>query len=193
MSLTQDGTIETFKEAGALLDGHFIYTSGRHGSQFLQAARVLQYPELVQRLCEAVADNVSDLNIELVVGPATGGIILSYETARHLNCRGVFSEKESDGSMAVKRGFALPKGIKVLIVEDIVTTGGSVQKTIDHLRERGADVVGVGVLIDRSGGKATFDCPYYPLAALNMESWEPDDCPLCKEGTSLVEPDDIVL
>ena len=193
MSLTQEGTIETFKEAGALLDGHFIFTSGRHGSQFLQAARVLQYPELVQRLCEAVADNASDLNIELVVGPATGGIILAYETARHLKCRGVFAEKDEDGSMAVKRGFAVKEGTRVLVVEDIITTGGSVQKTVNHLRERGADVVAVSVLIDRSGGKATFDCTYSALAELNMQSWEPGECPLCKEDAPLIEPDDIIL
>ena len=193
MSLTQEGTIETFKEAGALLEGHFIYTSGRHGSMFLQAARVLQYPELVQRLCEAVADNVSDMNIELVVGPATGGIILAYETARHLNCRGVFTEKDDEGGMALKRGFALKEGTRVLVVEDIVTTGGSVHKTIDHLRSRGAEVVAVGVLIDRSGGEASFDCPYFPLAELELESWEAGECPLCKEGARLIEPDDIIL
>lgn len=193
MSLTQEGTIETFKEAGALLDGHFIYTSGRHGSMFLQAARVLQYPDLVQRLCEAVADNASELGVELVVGPATGGIILAYETARQLNCRGVFTEKDGEDGMALKRGFALKKGTRVLVVEDIVTTGGSVQKTIEHLRERGADVVGVGVLIDRSGGKASFDCEYQPLAELNLESWDPADCPLCKKGQPLVEPDDIII
>lgn len=193
MSLTQEGTIETFKEAGALLDGHFIYTSGRHGSMFLQAARVLQYPELVERLCEAVADNASDLGIELVVGPATGGIILAYETARHLNCRGVFAEKDGDGGMAVKRGFAIEKGTRVLVVEDIITTGGSVQKTVDHLRDRGAEVVCVSVLIDRSGGKASFDCEYQPLAELSLESWETSECPLCKEGQPLIEPDDIII
>ena len=131
--MTEAEVIQTFKDVGALLEGHFVYASGRHGEQFLQAARVLQYPEETQKLCEAMADQFRDDNIELVVGPATGGIILAYETARSLGCRGVFAEKEPDGSFAVKRGFAVKEGTRVLVVEDIVTTGGSVKKAISHL------------------------------------------------------------
>ena len=193
MSLSNEQTIDIFKQAGALLEGHFIYTSGRHGERFLQAARVLQYPQHVETLCRAIAEQAQDLNVELVVGPATGGIILAYETARHLAVRGVFAEREENGGMAVKRGFSIPEGTRCLIVEDIVTTGGSVQKTIDHLTQRGAQVVGVSVLIDRSAGEAHFDCPYLPLATLSMKSWAPDACDLCDSGVALLEPDDIVI
>ncbi len=193
MSLSNEETIEIFKEAGALLEGHFIYTSGRHGERFLQAARVLQYPNHVETLCTAIAEKARDLDVELVVGPATGGIILAYETGRQLGVRGVFAERDEEEGMAVKRGFAIPEGTRVLVVEDIVTTGGSVHKTVNHLTKRGANVVGVSVLIDRSAGEAKFDCPYLPLATLSMRSWDPDSCDLCVSGAPLVEPDDIVI
>lgn len=193
MSLSNDQTIDIFKEAGALLEGHFIYTSGRHGERFLQAARVLQYPNHVETLCKAIAEQARDLNVELVVGPATGGIILAYETARHLGVRGVFAEREGENAMAVKRGFNIPDGCRILIVEDIVTTGGSVHKTIDHLTRRGAQVVAVSVLIDRSAGEAQFDCPFLPLATLSMKSWDPQACALCDSGAPLIEPDDILI
>lgn len=193
MSLTSEETIELFQKSGALLEGHFIYTSGRHGERFLQAARVLQYPDRVEAMCKAMADNARDLNVGLVVGPATGGIILAYETARHLNCRGVFTEKDETEGMALKRGFALEPGTRVLVVEDIVTTGGSVHKTIAHLEKRGAEIVGVSVLIDRSGGEASFDCPFRPLATLDMKSWEPEACALCGANEPLIDPDDIFV
>lgn len=193
MSLTPEATIDIFKEAGALLEGHFIYTSGRHGSRFLQAARVLQYPDKVEAMCSAIAEQAGDLDVQLVVGPATGGILLAYETARQLKCRGVFTEKDEHEGMALKRGFALAPGTRVLVVEDIVTTGGSVHKTIAHLEKRGAVVVGVSVLIDRSGGKATFSCPFRPLATLTMESWRHDECALCSANEPLIEPDDIIV
>lgn len=189
--MTPERVIETFKETGALLEGHFLYASGRHGSRFLQAARVLQYPDHVEALCTAMAAGFADQRVELVVGPATGGILLAYETARHLGCRGVFTEKDGQGGMALKRGFALERGTRILVVEDITTTGGSVRKSMDHLRERGAEIVGVSVLIDRSGGEAEFDCPFVPLAALEMKSWDPEACSLCQEGVPLVDPDDL--
>ncbi len=185
--------IQAFRDTGALLEGHFIYTSGRHGRKFLQAARVLQFPVQTEQLCAAMAEKFREDGIELVVGPATGGIILAYETARHLGCRCAYSEKDGDGGMAVKRGFAVRPGVRVLVVEDIVTTGGSVKKTIEHLRARGAVVAGVSVLIDRSGGEASFDCAYRPLAELPMESFAPDQIPEDLKALPLVEPDDIVL
>ena len=191
--MTKDEVIQSFRDAGALLDGHFLYASGRHGRQFLQAARVLQFPGRTEALCRAMAERFQEDGIELVCGPATGGIVLAYETARHLDCRAVFTEKEPDGTMALKRGFRLDPGTRVLVVEDIITTGGSVKKTIAHLRERGAEVAGVCVLIDRSAGEAAFDCPFESLATLDMESWEPYQCPVCREGTPVVDPDDIVV
>jgi orotate phosphoribosyltransferase len=189
--VSDDVVLDAFKATGALLEGHFLYTSGRHGRQFLQAARVLQYPEHTETVCKLLAARFAEDAVALVVGPATGGIILAYETARHLNCRAAFTEKDNDG-MALKRGFALKPGTRVLVVEDIITTGGSVKKTIDHLRARGAEVVGVGALIDRSGGEAGFDCRYEPLAAIRMQSWPPDQCEFCAQGKPLVEPDDLI-
>lgn len=190
--LTSERVIEIFRESGALLEGHFIYTSGRHGRQFLQAARVLQYPNHTETLCRGMAERFQADAIDLVVGPATGGIILAYETARHLGCRAAFTEKDGPDAMALKRGFAVKPGTRVLVVEDIVTTGGSVIKTVDHLQKRGAHVVGVSVLIDRSAGEAAFACRFEPLAALALQSWSPEDCALCREGIPLVEPDDLL-
>ena len=191
--MTSDEVIDSFRAAGALLEGHFEFTSGRHGRQFLQAARVLQYPKHTDALCRTIAEQFSEAGVALVVGPATGGIILAYETARHLECRAAFTEKTADGSMALKRGFHLQPGTRTIVVEDITTTGGSIWKTVDHLRKRGAEIVGVSVLIDRSGGEAVFDCPYVPLASLPMESWTKDECPMCSEGLGLVEPDDLIV
>jgi len=191
--MTEQEVLDAFRKAGALLEGHFIYASGRHGRQFLQAARVLQYPELAERLCAAMAQRFEDAHVDLVVGPATGGIILAYETARHLGCRAAFTEKEDNGAMALKRGFRLDKGERVLVVEDIATTGGSVKKSITHLRERGAEIAGVSVLIDRSAGEVAFDCPYKPLAHLDMQSWDPAACALCHAGQPITDPDDIIL
>ena len=191
--MNADQVLRIFREAGALLDGHFLYSSGRHGRQFLQAARVLQYPQYTESLCRAMAKRFEDDDIATVVGPATGGIILAYETARHLNATAAFTEKDGAGGMALKRGFGMKPGTRVLVVEDITTTGGSVQKTVEHLRARGAVVVGVSVLIDRSAGEAGFDCRFEPLAAITMESWAPDVCELCKLGLPLVEPDDLVV
>lgn len=190
--MTSADVITHFKESGALLDGHFIYTSGRHGSQFLQAARVLQFPNRTEALCAAMAEKYAGQGVELVCGPATGGIILAYETARHLGCRSVFTEKDGEGGQALKRGFALKPGTRTLVVEDIITTGGSVRKTVEHLRGRGADVVGISVLIDRSAGEAAFDCPFERLAELSMKSWDPDSCDLCAKGEPLIEPDDLL-
>ena len=191
--LSGDDVIEVFRSAGALLEGHFAYASGRHGQHFLQAARVLQMPEYTERLCRALAARFDQDRVELVVGPATGGIILAYETARHLKCRAGFSEKERDGGMAVKRGLAIRSGVRVLVVEDIITTGGSVQKTLTHLESRGADIVGVGALIDRSGGHAAFACRFEALAQFTLESWPADAVPAWLQQVPVSEPDDLVV
>lgn len=190
--MNPEQVIQIFRDTGALLEGHFIYTSGRHGRHFLQAARVMQYPKYTEQFGRALAENFQDAGIDLVIGPATGGIVLAYETARHLNCRAAYTEKDGEGGMALKRGFALKPGERVLVVEDIITTGGSVAKSVAHLRERGAEMVGVSVLIDRSGGKVTFDCIYKPLAVLALESWSADELPEDLKNTPLVEPDDLM-
>jgi orotate phosphoribosyltransferase len=184
--------LDIFRAAGALLEGHFVYTSGRHGPHFIQASRVLQFPNYTERLCKAIAEKWKDDRIELVVGPATGGIILAYETARHLDCRGVFTEKDDNG-MSLRRGFKLDPGTRVLVVEDIVTTGGSVAKTIAHLRARGAHVAGVSVLVDRSGGEVRFDCPFKPLSYLALRSFDPAECPGCQDKIPLSDPDELII
>ena len=191
--MTSGQVLDIFRATGALLEGHFLYTSGRHGAHFVQASRVLQYPNYTERLCKAMAEKWNDDRIELLVGPATGGIILAYETARHLECRAVFTEKDGEGGMALKRGFKLEPGTNCLVVEDIVTTGGSVKKTIDHLRARGARIAGVSVLVDRSGGEANFDCPYKPLAYLALRSYDPAECPGCQDKLALSDPDDMII
>jgi orotate phosphoribosyltransferase len=189
--VNQDRVLEIFKETGALLEGHFVYASGRHGNRFLQAARVLQFPNYTEELCKAMAEQFKDDAIDLVVGPATGGIVLAYETARHVNTRAGFTEKDGEGGMYMGRGFACNPGTRILIVEDIVTTGGSVKKTIDHLRARGGDIVGVSVLIDRSGGKADFDCTFRPLCEFQLDSWAEDECPDWLQEIPVMEPDEL--
>jgi orotate phosphoribosyltransferase len=193
MLLSPEDVVQTFRDVGALLEGHFVYASGRHGREFLQAARVLQYPRKTELLCRSMAEQFEKEQIDLVVGPATGGIILAYETARHLKCRAAFTEKEGKDRMLLKRGFHLEPGTRVLVVEDVVTTGGSIKKTIDHLVSRDAAVIGVSALIDRSSGKAKFDSPFLPLAALHLESWPAKSCGLCQAKVPILEPDDMVL
>lgn len=190
--MTGDEVLDIFRKAGALLEGHFVYTSGRHGDKFIQAARVMQYPEHVDRLCAEIAGRFRDADVQLVVGPATGGITLSYATARQLQCRCAFTEKDGEGGMALKRGIRLEPGTRVLVVEDVITTGGSVKKTIAHLRSRGAEIVGVGVLIDRSAGEAKFDCPFVALAEITLESYAPDDPRVASLPGPPVDPDDLI-
>ncbi|GMW01146.1 MAG: hypothetical protein AMXMBFR84_22830 [Candidatus Hydrogenedentota bacterium] len=191
--MTTGQVLDIFRATGALLEGHFKYTSGKHGPHFLQASKVLQHPNYCERMCKAIAELFKNDNIEMVVGPAMGGVILAYETARHLECRAAFTEKTPDGGMAIKRGIRVPQGTNVLVVEDIITTGGSVQKTIDHLRSRGARIAGVSVLVDRSGGVAAFDVPYRPLAYLALQAFDAASCPACADGAPLMNPDDMIV
>ncbi|MFP4171422.1 MAG: orotate phosphoribosyltransferase [Candidatus Hydrogenedentota bacterium] len=192
--MTSEEVLALFKELGGLLEGHFLYASGRHGRQFLQASRVFQHPRHASRLCMALSNRFGGEDVELVAGPAVGGIIPAYETARQLNCRAVFTEKDAEGQPVLKRGFALKPGTRTLVVEDIVTTGGSVRKAAEHLQQRGAEIVGIGCLIDRNGGQTDFGpIPYRYLSSIEMESWEPHDCPLCREDQPLTDPDDLVV
>lgn len=191
--MNPEDAIQVFKDTGALLNGHFVFSSGRHGRHFLQASRVLQYPTYTEELCRAMSMPFRDDQIELVVGPATGGIILSYETARHLSCRAAFTEKNGKGGFELRRGFPLASKTRVLVVEDIVTTGGSIKKTIAHLEERGAVIVGVASLIDRSGGEVDFGRRYEPLARFNLESWAEDEVPKDLQDVPVTEPDDMFV
>lgn len=187
--LRPEEALAMFLESGALMEGHFLLSSGRHSSRYMQCARVLQYPAFASRLGEELARLFADSRIEAVVGPALGGIIVAQEVARAFGgrVRSLFTERE-DGRMALRRGFAVAPGERVLVVEDVITTGGSAQEVIDLMRALGAVVAGVGALVDRSGGKVDFGVPLRAVVTLEIESYLPEDCPLCREGVPLVKP-----
>ena len=177
-----------FEKTGGLLEGHFLLTSGAHSPFFLQCARVFQYPDYTRMLCGELAGKLARFKPQTVVGPATGGIIVAYEVAAALGTRGIFAEKKDD-ELILGRGFGLEKGERVVVVEDVTTTGGSVKKVIELVEKRGADVAAVGIIVDRSGGKITYSVPSVNLLTLSFETYPSDACPLCKEGLPLVEPD----
>lgn len=172
---------EIFEKAGALLSGHFILTSGRHSGQYMQCAQVLQYPEYTQELAREIAQEFIKDRIEVVVGPAMGGIIVAYEVARQLGVKGIFCEREN-GQMTLRRGFAIEPGQRVLVVEDVITTGGSVEEVIEVIRGLNGEVAGVGVLVDRSNGSKDFGVKMKAVLPLEIESYPSDDCPLCQAG-----------
>lgn len=177
--------LDILDRSGARLEGHFRLSSGRHAATYIQCGRVFQHADMAEKLCKALAKRFED--IDLVVGPALGAIIMTYEVSRHLSCRNLFTEREN-GVMTLRRGFAIQPGERVLVVEDAVTTGGSVKETIAVCLERGADVVGVGALVDRTGGGNPFDVPFEALVKLDIPSWTAEECPLCKQGIPCVKP-----
>jgi len=174
---------EILKEAGALLSGHFILTSGRHAAQYMQCARVLQWPMYTEEIAGMlVDDNELDMErIDAVVAPAVGAIVFGYELARELNVPSLFTERV-DGKMTLRRGFEVPVGARVLVAEDVVTTGGSVREVIDVVRAAGAEVAGVALMVDRSGGTVDFGVPKYAAYTTSIESYDADNCPLCADG-----------
>lgn len=185
--LKRERIIEILKETGVLQDGHFLLSSGRHAGKYLQCAQVLQYPSYASELAEGIARLWSDQKIDVVIGPAIGGIVVSYTVGQALGCRAIFAERR-EGRMTLRRNFKLNPAERVLIVEDVVTTGGSVQEVINLLEEERINVIGISSIIDRSGGKASFNYPFKPLLTLNIESYPADDCPLCKKGIPFTKP-----
>jgi len=181
--------IDLFRETGGYLQGHFLLTSGRHSAGFLRAAALSQHPHKMSMACKALAELFSGEQLDVVVGPAVGGIAVAYEVARELRVRMAFSERQN-GGMAVLRGFKLAPGERALVVDDVMTTGGSIRKTVDHLRSRDVTVVGVGVLVDRSGGTVRFDVPARSLATIEIETYDPAACPLCEGDVPLTDPDE---
>ena len=174
-------------KTGAIMDGHFLLTSGLHSPHYVEKFNVLQHPKYTEQLCQAMAEKFKDADIETVVGPVTGGIILAHETAKALNARAIFTERV-DGKMTFRRGFKLHDGERVLIVEDIVTTGGSIKEVINVVKEFGGNPVAVSMLVDRSGGKVSFgDVPSTALLRMNVETYQPDDCPLCKKNIPITK------
>jgi orotate phosphoribosyltransferase len=178
--------LEIFRQTGAILEGHFLLTSGRHSGTYLEKFRVLEDPEQTQRLCRLIAGEFRHSGVQLVAGPTTGGIILSFEVARQLGVRGIFAEK-AEGGRRFLRGFRIKPGERTLVVDDILTTGGSIRDVLDAVRQAGGEPVGVAVLADRTAGSTDFGVPFFACTALKIESYDPTDCPLCREGVPLVE------
>ncbi|MCL6639660.1 MAG: orotate phosphoribosyltransferase [Firmicutes bacterium] len=185
--LTREETLAIFQNTGAMLSGHFKLTSGRHSNQYFQCALVLQHPGHTEELCRDLASRFSGENISAVIGPATGGIIVSYEAARALGVRSLFAEREN-GVMTIRRGFSVNPGERLLVVEDVITTGGSVLEVMEAVRKLGGEIAGVGVLVDRSNGKARLGVRTEALLTVEAVSYPPDDCPLCREGIPAVKP-----
>lgn len=179
--LNKEEAVKIFTDSGALMEGHFVLASGRHSDRYMQCAQVLQYPGYTEDLARHLADKFRDDRVEVVVGPATGGIIVAYEVARQLGVPAIFTER-LEGEMALRRGFMIEAGQRVLVVEDVVTTGGSVHEVMKVMNTFGGKVVGVGVLVDRSNGKVNFGVKQEAVLTLDIESWEASSCPMCREG-----------
>lgn len=177
-----------FRQTGALLDGHFILRSGLHSRQFFQCAILLQHTEIAARVCGELADKLRDLECEAVISPALGGIVVGQEVGRSLGKRHIFAEKEA-GGLVLRRGFVISPNERFIVAEDVVTRGGRVQETIDIVRQRGGQVVGVGVLVDRSGGqRPDFGCPFVSLVELQVETFRPDELPLDLREVPAIKP-----
>ena len=179
--------LDRFRRVGALLEGHFRLTSGLHSPGYLQCALVLQHPAEAEACGMAIADHLRSLGATVVLSPALGGIVIGQEVARALGVRAIFAERH-DGRLMLRRGFSLHPGDKVLVVEDVVTTGGSTQETIDAARAAGAAVVGAAAIIDRSGGRQRIDVPFHALATVSLPTYDAEACPLCAEGKPVVKP-----
>lgn len=185
--MNKEELIKIFKDSKAMLEGHFVLTSGRHSDRYLQCALVMQDPVVSEKLARDLAARIQREKIDMVVGPALGGIVLAYEMARQLGALALFAEREN-GVMTLRRGFAIPKGARVLVVEDVITTGGSVLEVIKVIEDRGGQVVGAASLVDRSNGRIDLGCPLYSLLPLEVVSYPPEECPLCKQGIPPVKP-----
>jgi orotate phosphoribosyltransferase len=185
--MTSEQVLDTFRRVGALLDGHFRLTSGLHSTGYLQSALVLQHPREAEALGAALAQRLFNLGAQAVLSPALGGIVIGQEVARGLGVRALFAERQ-EGALTLRRGFALAPGEKVLVIEDVVTTGGSTRETIDVARAAGAEVVGAASIIDRSGGNQGLDVPYLALATITVPTYQPAECPMCHAGQAVVKP-----
>lgn len=185
--MTSDQVLESFRKTGALLDGHFILRSGLHSRQFFQCAIVLQHTKIAEQLCASLAQRVNASEIDSVISPALGGIIVGQEVARALGKRHIFAEKE-EGKLVLRRGFTIKPGEKFLVAEDVVTQGGRVKETIDIVQKLGGKVVAVAVLVDRSNGAASFGIPFHALIQMKVETFQPDQIPADLKNIPAVKP-----
>jgi len=187
-----DPILSAFHETGAYLKGHFRLTSGLHSPEYLQCALVLQYPRHAEHFGRLLATEFRrlepTLNVGVVASPAIGGLIIGHEVARALNARSIFTERDTSGKMILRRGFFVEPGEVAVVVEDVVTTGGSSREVIELLKEVGARVIGAGSIIDRSGGAADLGVPRVALKTMQLLSYPPDDCPLCRAGSPVLKP-----
>ncbi len=179
---------EIFEKSGAILKGHFLLTSGLHSPVYWEKFKVLQFPHYTQQLCRLIADRFRKQAIQVVAGPTTGGIIVAFEVARQLGVRGIFAEKEGEKERAFKRGFAIASGERVLIVDDVLTTGGSIRQVMAAAKSQGGIIIGIGVLVDRSEQKMDFGVPLFSCHRAETITYSPPDCPLCAAGIPLVRP-----
>jgi orotate phosphoribosyltransferase len=185
--MTEEQALEIFKRHGALLEGHFLLSSGLHSNRYVQCALVLQHPEVATQLGAQLAESFANTPVDLVVGPALGGVLVAQEVARGLGVRALFTERDQ-GKMTLRRGFSIAPGERVLVVEDVVTTGGSTREVIDVITEAGAKVVGAGALIDRHTGSLELGVPFHALLRLEIATYDPETCPLCQSGSHPVKP-----
>jgi orotate phosphoribosyltransferase len=187
MSLKPEEVIKIFKDTGALLEGHFKLTSGLHSATYFQCAKVLQYPWHAETLCREIAEHFKNTNIKTVVSPAVGGIVFGQEIARLLGVRAIFAERV-EKQMSLRRGFDISPGERILLAEDVTTTGGSVKEVMSLVQERGAEIAAVTSVVDRSGGQAQFGVPYFSLFQMDVTNYDPENCPMCKTGSQAVKP-----
>ncbi|MHB8653370.1 MAG: orotate phosphoribosyltransferase [Terriglobia bacterium] len=185
--MNENEILQIFRTNSALLEGHFILSSGLHSDRYIQCALVLQHPDVAQKLCAELAAKLRQVGATVVVAPALGGVIVAHEVARALGVRALFTERQ-DGAMTLRRGFSFSPGEPTLVVEDVITTGGSTRETMKCVEQAGGKVVGVGALIDRSGGTANLGVPKATLVSLKVQNYNPAECPLCKSGIPAVKP-----
>jgi len=184
--MNQDEVVRLFEESGALLTGHFRLSSGRHSDVYYEKFILLKQPAICTKICEEMASRLRDLRSETVVGPTTGGIIIAYDVARYLGIEAIFAEPGENGRV-FKRGFSLRPKQKVVIVDDVLTAGTSIREVIRLVKSYQADIVGIGEILDRSNGAVTFDYPFFALATVHADDWDPRECPLCAKGIPLTQ------
>lgn len=187
MKLPKEELLQIFRQTNALLDGHFLLTSGLHSPHYFQCAKVLQYPKYLHLFAGELAKHFEYSEIELVISPAIGGVVVGTEVGRMLDVRTIFAEREN-GVMCLRRGFEIKKGERVLVVEDVVTTGGSVNEIIHLAKKAEATLAGVGYIVDRSNGKTKFNAKTFSALQMDVVTYTPDTCPLCKDGSPAVKP-----
>ncbi len=176
------------EDSGALFEGHFVLSSGLHSSRYLQCARLLEDPQRAERIGRALAERFPGQPLELVAGPALGALIVGHELARAAGTRFIFTERDAQGRATLRRGFRVKPGERTVVVEDVVTTGGSTREVIQVLRAAGAEVAAVACIVDRSGGRAQFDVPLVSLLQLDVPAWPPSECALCRTGVPIEKP-----